>query len=307
MCFMIKSDRSEETKAMTANLQKYIAFITAAEYGSFTKAAEILQYSQSGISRMIHDLESEWNVVLLERGKSGARLTSDGIRLLPFVRNICNDYRQLETQVSELNGLRSGMIRIGTFTSVSSHWIPNIIAAFQKDYPNIDYELLLGDYAEIENWILEGRVDCGFLRLPTQACLETLFLDKDELMVILPEDHSMADCKVFPMNSLNEYPFLLLEKNDNTEISEIFKQNNLTPDIRCTTWDDYAILSLVERGFGISILPRLILHRIPYHIVARPLELPIFRKIGLAVREWETTSLAVKKFAEYLSYREAGP
>ncbi len=56
---------------MDMNIQKYMAFVKAVEYGSFTKAAEILNYSQSGISRMINDLEKEWQVVLLERKDRG--------------------------------------------------------------------------------------------------------------------------------------------------------------------------------------------------------------------------------------------
>lgn len=139
------------------------------------------------ISRMIHDLEKEWNVSLLERGRSGVRLTSDGLRLLPYAQNVCREFQKLQMQVDELNGLQSGLIRIGTFSSVATHWLPNIIREFQKDYPNIDYELLLGDYTEIEEWILSGRVDCGFLRLPTHAELETIFLEQDKLLAILPE------------------------------------------------------------------------------------------------------------------------
>lgn len=145
------------------NIQKYMSFVKTVEYGSFTKAAEILNYSQSGISRMIADLEKEWNIVLLERSKGGVKLTSDGLRLLPYTKNLVKEYEKLQMQVDELNGLRSGLIRIGTFSSVATHWLPNIIREFQRDYPHIDYELLLGDYTEIEEWILEGRVDCGFL------------------------------------------------------------------------------------------------------------------------------------------------
>ena len=69
---------------------------------------------------------------------------------------------------------------------MATHWLPNIIKRFQGDYPNIEYELLLGDYLEIENWILEGRVDCGFTRLPTHPGLETIFLDQDKFLVVLP-------------------------------------------------------------------------------------------------------------------------
>lgn len=143
---------------MDMNIQKYLAFIKTVEYGSFTKAAEALNYSQSGISRMIHDLEKEWKVSLLERGRAGVKLTSDGLQLLPFVKNVCTDYQRLQIQIDDLNGMQSGLIRIGAFSSVATHWLPNIIAEFQKDYPNIDYELLLGDYSEIEQWILDGQI-----------------------------------------------------------------------------------------------------------------------------------------------------
>ena len=74
---------------MDKNLQKYMAFVKTVEYGSFTKAADMLHYSQSGVSRMIHDLEQEWKVVLLERGKAGVRLTGDGIKILPHAKAVC--------------------------------------------------------------------------------------------------------------------------------------------------------------------------------------------------------------------------
>ena len=115
------------------NILKYMAFIKTVEYGSFTKAAEMLNYSQSGISRMINDLEKEWKITLLERNRSGVRLTSDGSRLLPYAKSLCREYQKLQMQVEDLHGLQSGIIRIGTFSSVATHWLPNIIRAFQKD------------------------------------------------------------------------------------------------------------------------------------------------------------------------------
>lgn len=288
---------------MDINIQKYMALIKTVEYGSFTKAAEILNYSQSGISRMINDLEKEWNVSLLERGRAGVRLTSDGLKLLPFAQSVCNEYQKLQVEIDNLNGLQSGIIRIGIFSSVATHWIPNIIKAFQKDYPNIDYELLLGDYTEIESWIAEGRVDCGFLRLPTHPEFETIFLEQDKLLVVLPEEHPMADYEVFPVKELCNYPFMLLEKGAKAEVSEIFEQSNISPKIHFTTWDDYAIMSMVESGLGISILPQLILQRIPYKIILKELDIPAYRDIALALRDKKTASLAVKRFLEYLQYR----
>ncbi len=288
---------------MDMNLQKYMAFVRTVEYGSFTKAAEMLNYSQSGISRMIHDLEKEWKVTLLERSRGGVRLTSDGMKLLPCAESVCREYEKLQAQVDELNGLKSGLIRIGTFSSVASQWLPNIIREFQKDYPDIDYELLLGDYTEIEEWILEGRVDCGFVRLPVHAELETVFLEQDRLLVVLPEGHPLAGCDKFPVNALTEEPFMLLEKGARAEVSEIFEKCGLTPKVHFTTWDDYAIMAMVESGLGISILPELILKRIPYHIIVKELEIPVYRSIGLALKGKKDASLAVKRFIDYLEYR----
>ncbi len=285
------------------NIQKYQAFVKTVEYGSFTKAAEKLNYSQSGISRMINDLEQEWKVTLLERGKTGIKLTSDGTKLLPYAKNICNDFEKLQMQVDEMNGLQSGLIRIGTFSSVATHWLPNIIKEFQKDYPNIDYELLLGDYTEIEKWIDEGRVDCGFLRLPAKSDFETIFLEQDKLLAIIPENHPLKDCDKFPVKALCDEPFMLLEKGAKAEISEIFERCNLVPNVHFTTWDDYAVMSMVESGLGISILPELILKRIPYKIIAKELDVPAYRNIGLALKSKKNASLAVKRFLDYLQYR----
>lgn len=297
---MIKSDA---WRGIVMNIQKYLAFVKITECGSFTKAATALGYSQSGISRMINDLETDWGVSLLERSHFGVRLTSDGLKLLPHVQNVCAEFRKLQVQIDELHGLQSGLIRIGTFSSVATHWLPNIIRAFQKEYPNIDYELLLGDYTEIESWIFEGRVDCGFLRLPTNPELETIFLEQDRLLVILPENHSLAGSPRFPVDALCDEPFMLLEKGAKAEISEIFELHNIEPRVHFTTWDDYAIMSMVESGLGISILPELILQRIPYRILSKELEIPAYRRIGLAMRNRKAVSLAVKRFIEYLPYR----
>ena len=96
---------------MNANLLKYLAFLKTVEYGSFTRAAEALNYSQSGISRMIHDLEQEWNLTLLTRSRSGVHLTAEGTQLLPYIKTLCGQFTQLQSKVDELNGLQSGLIR----------------------------------------------------------------------------------------------------------------------------------------------------------------------------------------------------
>ncbi len=290
---------------MESNLQKYQAFLKTIEHGSFTKAAELLNYSQSGISRMISDLEKEWNLTLLERGRSGVWLTSQGEKLLPFIKSLCREYDALQEQVDELAGLHTGLIRIATFSSIATHWLPKIIKHFQADYPGIDYELLMGNYEEIEAWVVSGKADCGFLPLPIGSPLETIHLEMDELLVALPANHPLANCETFPLEALCQDPFILPKTGKRVDADQIFTRHHLQPDIRFSTFDDYAIMAMVENGLGISILPSLILKRAPYNIITKQLEVPAYRNLALILRSQKNASLAVKRFLEYLNYRKS--
>lgn len=285
---------------MDTGIQKYLAFVQTVESGSFTKAAQKLNYSQSGISRMISDLEKEWKVSLLERSKNGVSLTSDGLRLFPYAVSVCNEYHKLQMEINELNGLNSGFIRIGTLSSIAAHRLPVIIKYFQKDYPNIDYEFLLGDYTEIENWVLNGSVDCGFSHPPKTGDINFTFMERDELMVILPKNHPLAYMESFPIDKICSEPFMLLERGGKAEVSELLEKYGLSPNIRFQTWDDYAVMSMVESGLGISILPNMMRSRCPYRIVFRRLSERHFRKIGMITRANSTPSLAVRHFMRYL-------
>lgn len=286
---------------MEYNLQKYLAFVKTVETGSFTKAAKLLNYAQSTVSKMIADLEAEWQVTLLERDRGGVHLTAAGEQILPYIRNMVQEHQKLENYVNELTGIVTGELRIGTFASVAIHWLPNIIAQFQKDYPGIRYELLLGDYTEVERWILEGRVDCGFLSLPTRGEFETVSLKQDEYRVVLPKNHPLALKKTVPIEALEGQSFLLLEHGGRTEVTELLEKGGVHPDVRFTTWEDYAILAMVEKGLGISILPQMILQRIPYEVEIRSLSEPYYREIGIAMKARERLSPAARRFLEYMT------
>ena len=286
-------------------LLKYLAFIKTVEQGSFTRAARELDYAQSSISKMVADLESEWGMTLLERSKSGGCLTSAGEQVMPFLRTVLNDHQELVGQIDRMNGIETGEVRIGTFASVAINWLPNIFAVLQKDYPGIEYEMLLGDYDEVEHWIDEGRVDCGFLRLPTLPKFDTLLLKQDEYKAVLPMGHPLAAKETVAVEELDGLPFLLLEHGGKTEVSDLLERTHVQPDVRFTTWEDLAIMAMVEKGLGVSILPDLILQRIPYRIEVRPLQQPYYRPIVLAMKQQAHLTPAVQKFIEYLSLREA--
>lgn len=284
-------------------LAKYLAFVKTVECGSFTRAARELNYAQSSVSKMVADLESEWSMTLLERSKSGVRLTSAGEQILPFLRKVLSDHRELEGQIDRMNGIEAGVVRIGTFASVAIHWLPNVFAALQKDHPGIEYEMLLGDYDEVEQWIREGRVDCGFLRLPTLPQFDAIPLKQDEYKLVLPCGHPLAEREAVAVEDLNGLPFLLLEHGGRTEVSDLLERARVQPDIRFTTWEDFAIMAMVEKGMGVSILPDMILQRIPYRLEIRSLRKPYYRSIGLAFKNRDHLTPAAKKFIDYLPFR----
>lgn len=286
---------------MESALQKYEALIETVDTGSFTKAAQALSYTQSGVSRMVAELERSWGIKLLVRGRGGVELTSEGRLVLPYVRDIVGLQRSLRMEVDSISGLRAGVIRIGTFSSVAAQWLPNVIERFQADYPGIDYELVIGEYAEIRAWIASGRVDCGFLVLPIEEEFDTITLGSDRLLAVLPPGHALAKERTVALADLAEEPFLLDEKGTDAMVTDIFREAGVHPDIRLTTPDDYVIMSMVESGLGVSILPELILERVPYDLAIRPLDVNPIREIGFAVRSQADASLAVRTFEGYLA------
>ena len=119
------------------SIRKYIAYLRTVETGSITQAANELGYTQSAVSKMISDLEQDWQVKLLTRNHSGIEISSDGMVLLPTIREIVKDYEDLNFAVSELHGVQSGTLRLGCFTSLAISLLPEILKDFHQTYPNI--------------------------------------------------------------------------------------------------------------------------------------------------------------------------
>ena len=278
------------------NITKYEAFIKTVELGSLTKAAAALGYTQSGISHILNALENECHLNLLYRDRSGVNITSDGQELLPYFHKLCRSYRELTEKIDELHGLVSGIVRMGTFSSVSTHWLPSILKSFRVAYPNIQFELIHGDYTEIENWISKGRVDCGFIQLPSQNGLDTIFLKTDRVVAIMPEEHPLSVMNSVPMESLLQYPFIMYEKETTGGIKEMINSYPIKANTQFVAEDDHAIIAMVESGLGLSAIPELVLQRSPYRIAARELEPPIHRDLGVAFKPDTTLSIAAKQF-----------
>ena len=276
---------------------KYRVFLKTVELGSITRAAEALGYTQSAVSRVVADLEREWGLTLLTRGRSGVELTSQGAVLVPYLRGVCNAEKELEEQVSELHGLTRGTLRVGAFASVSIQWLPAIIKEFLTLYPGIRFELeSKWEFAEVEDLVRRGQVDCGFLGLPVGPGLDTFPLWRDELLAVLPPDHPLAGAPFYPMERFAQEPYIDTPEERDLEIGLIFQEEGIRPNLRYTVNDDFATLAMVEQGLGVSIRPELVLRNTGRQFAAIPLERPRYRDIALAVRSGHPPSPLTARF-----------
>ncbi|MDY3860532.1 MAG: LysR family transcriptional regulator, partial [Candidatus Limivicinus sp.] len=138
------------------NLDKYRVLTAVVESKSLTRASAQLGCTQSAVSHSIDSLEKELGFAVLIRSRAGVRLTEEGERLMPAVRNLLSSAEQLRQTASAIRGLESGTVRIGAFTSVAVHWLPTVLKEFQHDYPKVDFKLLNGDYHDVEQWLSDG-------------------------------------------------------------------------------------------------------------------------------------------------------
>ena len=282
------------------DIQKFEALLTAIDAGTITKAASSLGYTQSAISHAIHSLENEFNVRLLLRCHAGVELTPTGEMLIPYIRNVANAFREFENKVADINNINCGQVRIGTFTSVAVNWLPNILNSFQQYYPNINFEIKQGNYAEIAEWILQGSIDCGFTITPSLCGLKNIILFEDRLFLIYPPDHPLASKETIYPEDLAEYPFILVNEGRAPIIRNFFEDRNIKLKIQYHVVDDYATIAMVESHLGISVCPELFFYRLPYNVSHRPIETDFRRKISITYKKNFILAPAVKQFISYV-------
>ncbi|KOP68660.1 LysR family transcriptional regulator [Bacillus sp. FJAT-18019] len=282
------------------SINKFKVLMKVVELGSLTKAAEVMGFTQSGVSHMINSLEDEFGFSLLIRNRSGAKLTTNGEEMLKTIREILKWNEHLEQQVAAIHGIELGTIHIGTFTSVGVHWLPGIIKDFQRDYPHIEIRLVEGDYQEIEEWIAEGKIDCGFLSLPTWDTFDAIPLHQDPLLVLLPLDHPLSSEDSITLSQIENEPFIMPTKGSDYDVNRLLEKARTKADIKYTLGDDYAIMAMVEKGLGISILPELVLRGQQRNIRLIELKEKSYRLLGIAISSMREVSPATQRFLNYV-------
>lgn len=190
--------------------------------------------------------------------------------------------------------------RIVPLTSVSINLLPGLIRSFKELHPGIDFEILHGNYAEIEALLLEGSTDIAFLRAPVKPAFDSVLFYDDRVIALLPEDHPLSKKKSLSPQELADEPFIMLDVGDDNEFRKYFKTKGLAPDIHYTAREDAVVLAMVESGLGISLGYDLAFKRNPYHVVSVELEIPARREIHIATRKGQQKTLAVQAFLDFV-------
>lgn len=265
---------------MDSSVHKIRAFVEAARLGSITRAAEGLGCTQSTVSRAISTLEAEWGVRLLDRQGSGVRATAEGSRLLADARTVCDAYDRLWLHAADLRGLESGAVSIAAPASIVARRLPAVIGAFSSTHPGIEVNVFESTYAEAERLLRAGGVDVAFLPTRLDAPdFESREFERDEIVVVAPRGRLPESPSEVALEDLAGVRLVV-----DTETAPLFQRSLTTPSIRCVTSDITAILSLVESGLGVSLLPSLALERQGFDVDVRHLKTPAWRTIYIATR-----------------------
>ena len=297
---------------MNANRQGQIklsqlrALIAVAEQGNFGEAALQLGLSQSAVSHAIATLEEILGVVLISRGRHGAYLTPVGDRVLVYARQMMQSLDGMMKEANVAKGLQGGQVRIASFRSVATHILPEAIAQFRQQFPEIT--VLLTDHEdlpEVEQTLREGRADIGFTYLPTSEDFEVWELLQDEFVALFPPAFKLKG-KRLTWDELAHHPMIMPPDTDATMLQ--FYAHCLK--FKCTLKvayrvnTDSTIVSMVARGLGAAVLPRLAAEPIPMGVQVFSLPIPIYRVIGIAVLADALQVPAVFAFLDILKCKD---
>lgn len=275
-------------------LQRYEIFNKVVDIKNITKAGYELSLTQSTVSHAIKSLEDELGFRLLIRDRTGVNLTREGEKVYEYTRKIINMNNILLEEASALVGVETGCIKVGTFSSITTNWMPTIFKAFKQEYPGISIEFFEDNFEGLENKVIAGELDCCFTTKPSDKNIEFTPLKKDQLYCVVSVESPLHKQEKMKMKQLEEHPLIQPVEGWDNEIFELFHKHRINPTVKYEISDDHSIFALVEANIGISIRPGLVLKHNWHDIIPIEFEKEAYRMIGIAYSD--QASPATKSF-----------
>lgn len=278
------------------DIKRWEALIVSVEKGSFTAAAEVLGYTQSGLTHMMNRLERDVGYPLLTRGRDGIKLTPLGEELMPQIRALLRANDRLTERVYEIEQLKNGVIRIGTYASMAQHWLPKITRSFQEKYPNVQIEINCCTMQDTYDLVSDGRLDLSLTSFRTGSSLEWTHLAYDRFCAVLPPDYNCEGMESFPISKYGGEKFLMPSCGFDYDVLPLFESCNITPSIQLTSVDDPTVISMIAHGLGVSLMSDLMLKDQSDGVITLPLEPYSVRELGILSQPVKRQNKVVREF-----------
>ncbi|MEV0394714.1 LysR family transcriptional regulator [Polymorphospora rubra] len=275
---------------MGMQLQQLKYFLAVAKHRHFTQAAESVGVTQPSLSKQIHSLEAELGAPLFERVRGNVALTAAGEALLPLAARILADVDTARREVQELVGLRRGRVRLGATPSLCSSLAPQVLSRFRTAHPTIDLHVEEGGSQDLVGELTRGGLDLALIIRPGQGIDPSLTAEP-----ILRENLVVASVGPLPgvardepvdLLTLRHQPMVMFRTGYDLRDAtlEACRQAGFTPRFAVEGGEMDAVLSFVEAGLGIALVPGIVVAGRP-QLHATPLAAPgIRRTIALAWR-----------------------
>lgn len=260
--------------------------------GSFLAAAAHLDVSQSSLSHAIAALERELGTRLLDRGRSGAKPTEAGRRILPYARQALAALDAIRSETDNASGLLSGRVRVGSIPSAAVAFLPRVIARFTRAHPNVEV-ILLEEPSQstqpLQDWLRAQTIDVALVQLSAADTLatglKTTTLMRDELCAILPSASPLSRRRQLSIRELAAEPFIMSRYTSEPLLHAAYQHHNLMPRIRFEVQDRETLINMVREGLGFSIVPRLAFPAVLPGVTLVSITPRIRRELGLVVRD----------------------
>lgn len=241
------------------DLNQLRVFYHAAKLKRFSLAAEALFVTRPLISIRIKQLEDAYGVRLFERTGKRVELTNAGEVLFSYAEKVFNLIKEADSHMEDMKGITFGTLKMCTGLTVGTYYLPPLINAFQKKYPNIKIQMKVKNKKGVLEDILSFTDDLGFLgNMEPNENIVVTQLWEDELILIVSRSHEFAKFGAISPSRLNDQTFIMREKGSGTRelIEEKLSANNISVKTALELGSDEAIKRAVEVGIGVSIVPR---------------------------------------------------
>lgn len=280
-------------------MNKYEIILDVCQTKNVSKTASKLNYTRSAVSQIIKNYEQELGIPIFQRTKSGMELLKTAEPIIEQIQQISNAQKNINLIVSKLTSLQSGYIRIGAIQSISYHILPDLLREFAAHYPDIQFDIEVHDFQSLSDQIKEKKLDCIFTSRSAVSAKNFIPIVHDELVLITPVDHPLSKLDVLTLQDIDREDFILSADKLDYETGEIFQANHIYPNITYQLNDDFAVLKMVESGFGITILPKLLLTHNPFCVNVRSFTEHYSRILGISWDEDLTPSKALLTFLDF--------